>query len=234
MVAISSRFAQRELQKRSYDATLKAMVQIKELPTAGALGGPILVYTEIPLASFTSKDDEKFIIVAGLDEAHVQELKEKSLDESDEEIQKNTSDRQRFGLGSYEEWYGKGRVPFALVHEGTRTLAALAWFGPKQLGRKSLKHLSAEERAQDERTLESGDWHTIVYRSYAPFRGKGLMKAFTQFTMDSYKKIHPKAKLWAGVHAENPASLGLAQALGFVIDEERSDRAHHHYVLTLE
>jgi RimJ/RimL family protein N-acetyltransferase len=71
--------------------------------------------------------------------------------------------------------------------------------------------------------MDSGAWHTIVYRSYAPFRGKGLMKDFIQFTMDIYQGLYPGSKLWAGIFSANPASIGLAVALGFKVYEQGAD-----------
>lgn len=184
------------------------------------------------LGEMTGKTGERFRFVAGLDGGLVAQLKKYSLDMSDEELQAHTSDHARFGTGSYEEWYAKDRVPFALIHEATGDLAALAWFGPKPLGRKSLKHLSAEERSREmESVKEAGEWHTIVYRAYRPYRGQGLMKQFVRACMDAYKAAFPKARLWAGVDADNEASIGLASALGFVIDEEQSDRAQRHLVM---
>ncbi len=180
------------------------------------------------------KDGKEFWIVVGLDTGLVAELKEKSLDDTDEEIQKNTSDRARFGEGSYEEWYGKDRVPFALIDTENDALAALAWFGPKPLGRKSLKHLSEEERKQDERLMDAGDWHTIVYRAYKPYRGTGLMKAFVGFAMDTYRTAYPRSKIWAGIFADNPASRGLMTGLGFKVDETASDSASHETVMVWE
>ena len=172
-------------------------------------------------------------MVVGLSEDMVRQLLERSLDEADTEIQQNTSDHERFGTGRYEEWYAKGRTPFALMHEESGALAAVAWFGPKPLGRKSLKHLNAEERNEDETTMDAGDWHTIVYRSYQPFRGQGIMKGFVRTAMDIYRSVFPRARFWTGVHSENPASVGLSRALGLEVDEGRSDPAHH-YTLMVE
>jgi len=195
---------------------------------------PIPIYSSTRIGSMRSRDGEAFTIFAGLELDQVRQLRAYSLDESDEEIQKNTSDRQRFGEGSYDEWYSKGRVPFALVHDKTGVLAAITWFGPKPLGRKSLKHLSPEERAQDERLLDAGDWHTIVYRAYDPYRGKGLMKAFVKFTMDAYRTAYPDSKIWAGIYAENPASRGLVERLGFKMREDLSDATSHETVMVWE
>ena len=184
---------------------------------------PLPVYTAIPAGSVEGRDGDTFSLFVGLDEAMVRQLKEKSLDESDTDIQENTSDRKRFGEGSYEEWYAKSRVPFALTHAETGALAALVWFGPKPLGRKSVKHLSSEEQSVDERTLNSDEWHTLAYRAYPPFRGKGIMKAFVRQTMDIYKRHIPDAHFWAIVDARNEGSMALASKLGFTQLEEKSD-----------
>lgn len=178
---------------------------------------PLPIYTEIPIDTVLSKDGQEFTLTIGLDEEHIGQLKQYSLDETDAEIQSHTSDRQRFGEGSYEEWYAKERTPFALVHKETGALAALAWFGPKPLGRKSLRFLS-EEELQKENIQEKGDWHTIVYRSYRPFRGRGIMRDFLQKALSVYLAHYPEAKLWAGVSTENAASAALAEKLGFKPD----------------
>ena len=139
------------------------MPEVNLLPIADAIILPPALYEGIVIGQMTSRDGLKFYITAGLDRALVAELKSRSLDLHDTEIQKNTSDRERFGEGSYEEWYAKGRTPFALVEQNTGALAALVWFGPKPLGRKSLRHLSPEELAEECRQPDTG-WHTIVYR----------------------------------------------------------------------
>src|SRR3989344_5796473 len=100
---------------------------------------PLPVYENIKIADCTSKDGEEFSIFVGLDKNLIEQLKKYSLDENDTELQKNTGDMKRFGLGSYEDWYKKERTPFALVQKNTNTLAALIWFGPKFLGKKSMK-----------------------------------------------------------------------------------------------
>lgn len=200
----------------------------------GRLQLPLPLFSMTRIGTLHGRDGDSFAIFAGLDEGLVQQLKARSLDESDREIQENTSDRQRFGEGSYEEWYAKDRVPFSLVHEKTGKLAAIVWFGPKPLGRKSLRHLSVDERAEDERMMDAGGWHTIVYRSYDPYRGKGIMTGFTQFAMEAYLSVHPGAKLWAGIYANNPASVGFATKLGFRVLEEVTDRASHEIVMVRE
>jgi RimJ/RimL family protein N-acetyltransferase len=181
----------------------------------------IQIYESREIGSLEARDGEKFSMVIGLSTDLVAQLKRFSLDLSDEDLQKNTSDYKRFGEGSYEEWFGKERTPYALV-SASGALAALAWFGPKPLGRKSLRYLSEEEVAK-ESMQEKGDWHTIVYRAYNPFRGKGLMTRFVKLGMKDYEERHPNAKFWAGISTKNEASMALASKLGFVIDPELTD-----------
>src|SRR3989339_556524 len=88
---------------------------------------PLLMYTNINIADATSKEGDNFSVFVGLDKEKVIQLKALSLDESDIEIQKNTSDRKRFGLGKYEDWYKKNRTPFVLVQKNTNKLAARIW-----------------------------------------------------------------------------------------------------------
>ena len=183
---------------------------------------PLPIYTSYPLELITARDGEEFSLVIGLDRGLVAQLKEKSLDESDIEIQSHTSDRKRFGEGSYEAWYAKERTPFALVEKKTGMLAALVWFGPKPLGRKSLKYLSEAELEKEGRQ-EKDAWHTVVYRSYPPFRGKGLMTNFLRRAMDVYLQHYPNVKLWAGMSGVNVASAGLVGKLGFKKDEKLVD-----------
>ena len=177
---------------------------------------------ENALAIAVAENGERFTIQEGLSADLVHQLRERSLDRSDTELAK-TSDYERFGKGSFDDWYAsKERTLYALISD-TGMLAALAWFGPKPLGRKSAKHLSEQERSEDERTMDSGGWHTIVYRSYPPFRGKGLMTDFVRFAMEEYIRVHPGIRLWSGIFAHNPASMGLAKKLGFVVSEEHSN-----------
>ena len=168
---------------------------------AASIGFPVPMYTSTPIGN-CEKDGERFIVEIGLTREHVAELKAHALDEGDEELQNNTSDRKRLGEGAYDAWYAKGRTPFALVHEQSGKLAALAWFG-------------AEVFEGAPKPPHGKEWHTVAYRSYVPFRGKGLMKGFGRFSMDYYLALQPHAALWAGVHADNAPSIGLAEALGY-------------------
>lgn len=158
---------------------------------------PLPIYKIIEIGKVTGKDGEKFSIFVGLNEEMIAQLKTLSLDGGDTELQKNTSDFKRFGKGSYEDWYKKNRTPFALVHAKTDKLAAIVWFGPEPL------------------TGNKGNLHTVAWRSYPVFRGKGLMKEFTKFVMDIYIKTVPNIKFWITVKKENTGSVGFAQTLGF-------------------
>lgn len=180
-----------------------------------------VIYSSEKIGSMSSKGGEPFDIRIGLSRELVEQLKKFSLDTGDTDLQENTSDYRRFGEGSYEEWYAKERTPYALIN-GEGKLAALTWFGPKPLGRKSLRFLSPEELAK-ESSQEKTQWHTIVYRSYRPYRGAGLMTKFVAATMEDYLQRNPGAKLWAGISLKNPASIALATKLGFVQKDEYVD-----------
>jgi len=209
-------------------------MEITSYNTTESLSLPLPLYQSVKIGEATGKDGTRFFIFAGLDKKLSADLKTLSLDESDVELQKNTSDRERFGLGSYESWYAKDRVPFALVNAETDELAAIAWFGPKALGRKSQKHLSEKEKQENENLIPNENWHTISYRCYPHFRGKGLMKGFVGFAMNLYIKRNPGIKIWAGINSENMASDALASGLGFKVDEEASDREKHWLVMIKE
>jgi RimJ/RimL family protein N-acetyltransferase len=200
-------------------------------PVATRLTLPLPVYAAVHIADAVSKSGDEFTMFAGLDARMVAQVRAHSLDETDQALQ-ITSDRKRFGEGSYEDWYAKNRMPFALIHRPSGAVAAISWFGPKPLGRKPIKTLSAHEMAQDERQLDTGNWVTFTYRSYPPFRGKGLMKNFVRFTMDTYASHVPNAEFWGGLYADNAPSLALARELGFSINEAASDRTKNWLVVT--
>ena len=160
---------------------------------------PLPIYESVKI-----KEDGDFSIFVGLDKEHVEQLKKLSLDKSDVNLQKNTGDRKRFGEGSYEDWYLKNRTPFALIHNPTNALAALVWFGPKPLH-------------------EGCKCHAVGWRSYIPFRGKGIMKDFSKFCIDFYLEKIPGTGLWVLIKKGNTGSVVLAEVLGFKVDEKYSD-----------
>lgn len=201
-------------------------MEIQPYALDGKLKFPLELFESIPVADAQSKTGEKFTVVLGLDRHMAEQVKHYSLDENDADLQENTSDRKRFGEGSYEEWYRKGRVPFALIHEESDSVTAICWFGPKPLGQKSMKYLTEEER-QAAKGVSADNWHTISYRSYNPFRGKGHMRGFVQFCIDTYLKAHPNIKMWAIFNAKNNGSIALAQKLGFVSRDDVSHPEDH-------
>jgi RimJ/RimL family protein N-acetyltransferase len=188
---------------------------------------PISIYSVFHIADAINKDGEEFDVHVGLDKEHVLQLHELSLDESDIELQRNTGDRNRFGLGSYKEWYEKKRTPFCLIHKRTNSLAALVWFGPKDLGIKSIKFGKENEN----RSVLNKGWHTISCRSYPGYRRTGLMSNFTKFVMEIYKEKFPNIRFWGGVDARNKGIVKLMSNLGFSVDEVNSDLAENWLVM---
>ena len=76
---------------------------------------------------------------------------------------------------------------------------------------------------EGEQSDPADNWHTIVFRSYPPFRGKGLMKNFALFAMDIYKKHFPNAIFWLGTNDMNKGMRKLGSELNFEPDENASD-----------
>ncbi|MDO8240979.1 MAG: hypothetical protein Q7T51_03310 [Candidatus Moranbacteria bacterium] len=179
---------------------------------------PVPIYSSIKIADAIDKDGIEYAMFVGIDEKYVQQLKELSLDKSDTAIQNNTGDRRRFGEGSYEEWYKKNRTPFVLIDKQKDVLAAIIWFGPKSLGKKSLKF------GEESKDVIQNEWHTVVWRCYPMYRGRGLMKAFSQYVMGVYKEqFLENIKFWAGMDNRNDAMVSLSLKLGFKADMENSD-----------
>jgi hypothetical protein len=180
---------------------------------------PLPIFTTVFLSTIDGRNGTSFSLNAGMSEEHAKQLKAFSLDETDGAIQNNTSDKKRFGEGSYEEWYVKDRTPFSVVNTETNELAALVWFGPKPIGVKSTKHLTeAEQREVLNTNTDNG--HTIAYRAYNPYRGVGIMKKAVLAATEAYIQVFPEAKLWAIVDESNEASVGLSKALGYVINSD--------------
>lgn len=209
-------------------------MDIKPYKLTAPLEFPLPLYESTPIAEVFA-NGESFVLVAGLDRHMAEQVKHYSLDEDDSELQENTSDRKRFGQGSYEEWYSKGRVPFALIHEETDTVTAICWFGPKPLGSKSMRFLSENEIKEEKNLKEKAEnWHTISYRCYNPFRGKGIMTGFVQFAIDTYLAHYRDAKIWAIINNTNPASTKLAEKLQFKVVPEASHPEDHLVVMARE
>ncbi len=123
----------------------------------------------------------------------------------------------RFGIGSYDDWYKKNRTIFTLIHKQTDALAALIWLGPKPLGKKFPR------TGKEEKYEAADDWHTVSWRSYPGFRGRGMMKNFTKFVMDTYREKFPKMKLWFITEDVNKAMQKLGSELGFEKEEAMSE-----------
>ncbi len=149
-------------------------------------------------------DGRDFTIVEGLSDALVEKLTKLSQDESDTELMQNTSDRTRFSPDAYDAWLSKERYPFALVAEDG-SLAALIWYGPEEMP-----------------TGGAGD--TIAFRSYPPYRGRGVMTDFSRFVMELHEKRRAEHQLWLATDAENVAGIRLYEKLGFVRHGEEDDR----------
>lgn len=194
-------------------------IHINEQALPGVI--PLGLYETAVIGTVRTDAGQEFSLQLGLDKVGATKLRELSLAD-DPALRENTSDYERFGTGSYEDWYAKGRSIFALI-SGSGELAAIVWYGPKPLGRKSLKHLSPEEQAREKESVqEAGDWHTIVFRSYPPYRGAGIMTDFTKATLDIYKHYFPSARIWAGINEANAGSIRLCEKLGFSKDESIS------------
>jgi RimJ/RimL family protein N-acetyltransferase len=186
---------------------------------------PLPIYKSVHVADGIGKDGSEFDLNVGLEEKQAEQLRRLSADTSDTDLQNFTGDMKRFVEGSYDHWYKKNRSIFALVHKQSGDLAAVIWFGPKPLGKKSIKF-----GGQDEHTTES-DWHTISFRSYPQYRGKGIMKNFSTFAIDTYRSHFPRVKFWTGTDDRNAAFIRLITDLGFTVDEEHSDLPDHWLIM---
>ncbi len=101
-------------------------------PLAAASRVPELAYASTRIGELLMPDRSRYVVHAGLDEHMVHQLRGYALDDADTELATHTADRARFGEGSYEAWFAKGRYPYALL-DATGVLAALIWFGPEPL-----------------------------------------------------------------------------------------------------
>lgn len=185
----------------------------------GSLSLPLSLYGRIDLTPLDGLG-AGLTMVIGLDRELAAQLKNYSLDMSDTALQAGTSDYKRFGTGSYEEWYAKGRIPFALVDE-KGNLAALIWVGikppPSDIGYKS---------------GEPDEWDTIAFRSYEPYRGRGLMTPFGSLVLTFFATHRSGRKLWLETNADNAAGLRLYEKLGFTARGTR--RGNGRTVMTRE
>jgi hypothetical protein len=179
------------------------MAEVQRFPAADELVLPLPLFASIELGTLEGKDGTLFSIVAGLDEPAVSQLKERSLDMSDVELQNNTADYKRFGTGKYEDWYSKSRVPFVAFDPGKR-LAAIVWFGADEPPALTNDHAFPQK-----------NWDTIAFRSYAPYRGAGIMSPMSRFVVAMHAKVAPDRTLWLETNVDNEAGKYLFHKLGF-------------------
>ena len=133
------------------------------------------------------------------------------------------------------------QTPAQIVFEDSKTLALLDIY-PAVNGHTLyllkehypiLPYLSEEELRKEGQQKET-QWHTLVYRSYPPFRGKGLMGAFVRFAIQKYRERYPDVKLWVGLNEANAASVALATTLGFHKREDLVDAEARWFAMTQE
>ncbi|MBU2158971.1 GNAT family N-acetyltransferase [Patescibacteria group bacterium] len=171
-------------------------------------------HIELPLPLYESHivglvnlpDGEVLSVYAGLSKEHVEKLQAHARDMEDVELQNNTSDYRRFVENSYEDWYKKERTPFALIGANGQ-LAALIWFGPEKMPIES----------------DTDSWDTVAFRSYAPYRGKGIMTPFGLFAISKYIELRPGRSIWLETGPSNEAAVHLYKKLGFT---EHSYQGH--------
>ena len=189
---------------------------------------PLPLHASIHLADAVLKDGEEFDLFVGITKKYADQLKKLSLDERDADLQNFTGDKKRFGEGSYEAWYKKNRTPFILIDKRTDELAAIIWFGPKPLGAKSRKF--GEEKEYE----NQNKYHTVSFRTYPVFRGRGIMKNFSSFVMEIYKKHFPNSIFWTGTDNRNNIFIKFISALGFWPDQKHSALAENWLVMVKE
>lgn len=164
---------------------------------------PLPLYKRVFIGTLVMPDSTRLSIYLGADEDTAHQLREQALS-ADEELLTNTHDRARFGEGSYEDWYAKGRSPFSLVDD-VGNLAAFIWFGAE---------MPPKECAQG---VESVLWDTVAFRSYPPYRGRGMMTPLACFVIETYERLMPGHHLWLAARTENIPALGLYGKLGFQV-----------------
>ncbi len=92
------------------------MVSVSPLAIASTLQLPLALYASVPVGRMTDDNGATYTILAGVPQDVAAQLRARSLDVTDEALQSNTRDMQRFGPdGSYEAWYEKGRLPIVLL-----------------------------------------------------------------------------------------------------------------------
>lgn len=134
-------------------------------------------------------------IVKGLSKKNIDQLI--VFTNSDNEVQKNTSDLKRFANRElWQKWREKGRKIYAMVDEND-DLMGITWFGAE------------------------GEGFTFAIRMYGNARGKGLSENFLRETMDDFMKepeyINAQNKdIWLEISKDNLPAIKIYEKLGFV------------------
>lgn len=142
----------------------------------------------------------KFSVHRDLSEDIIERIINFSTDEEDVALQENTSDKKRFkDREAFDEWLKKGRSTFVLS-DSENNIAAFIWYG---------------ERNPPETIEEnSKSWDTIAFRAYEPYRGKGIMRPFSEYVLSIWKE-NTGRKMWLEVHKDNVPGIRLYEKLGF-------------------
>lgn len=167
-------------------------------------GEPPPIFSSTFVAWLACPGLDRLSVQYGLDTHAVSKLRDKSLNRDDVELANNTSDKRRFGDGSYERWYAKSRYPFVLTDQD-HELAGLIWFGPEPV----------PNGVQLDQGALVQEWDTIAFRSYPPYRGKGIMTAFSLMLLKLHKTMRPGRGLWLETRPHNKAGIALYRKLGF-------------------
>jgi len=155
-----------------------------------------------PICKGTSVDGLEY----GPDERLVEQVITYSNSESDKDLREATSDKERCKeVDAYTQRDKKGSFPFELTDE-RGILASLIWYGPAQP-----PMLNNQGRPEPDQK-----WDTIAFRSYPPFRGQGLMRAFVDAVLRRHASDRPDHNMWLSVKAENMRAQELYRSLGFV------------------
>lgn len=180
-------------------------MEITPKPEQPSLTFPLPLFESAILADASVPNLGSFSITVGTDKAAVEQFKNRSCDQSDTDLMRFTSDYTRICTESYETWYQKGRVPFALLNS-RGVLAGIVWFGKKDFPELAQGHAPA-----------SAAWNTFAIRTYPPFRGQGLAFPFADFCITMFRELtSDHDPIWLETNEENVAGTKLYKKLGFI------------------